>query len=181
MQRMATPTHCLQKLGHLQDRLCTCAPRIMWVTNHVPRSWFPLGQSCISPRHRDSAHESHHSHRIGLKHCLSTVHYQQSTQRTQLHENNLKLSQAMTDIATLQRELDTLRQSTGSPLIPPNSSSRRPFVRKWFNTNYCWSHGFHVADNHTSANCNKPREGHKKTATPADTMGGKFWQKSECA
>lgn len=40
------------------------------------------------------------------------------------------------------------------------------------NNNYCWTHGYRVTENHTSATCNKPAEGHKKEATRANTMGG---------
>jgi hypothetical protein len=40
------------------------------------------------------------------------------------------------------------------------------------NQNYCWTHGWIVADDHTSASCTRKRQGHKPTATRADTMGG---------
>jgi hypothetical protein len=40
------------------------------------------------------------------------------------------------------------------------------------NTNYCWTHGWVVANDHTSASCTRQRQGHKSTATRADTMGG---------
>ena len=45
---------------------------------------------------------------------------------------------------------------------------------------YCWTHG---ACAHTSAECNKPKEGHKKDATFADMKGGStnrcFWLNNE--
>ena len=40
------------------------------------------------------------------------------------------------------------------------------------NKNYCHTHGYVVADEHTSATCNGKADGHKDTATRADTMGG---------
>ena len=45
-------------------------------------------------------------------------------------------------------------------------------VRLFDNNNYCWSHGFHVEDDHTSATCNNPRAGHQRNATKANIMGG---------
>jgi hypothetical protein len=37
---------------------------------------------------------------------------------------------------------------------------------------YCWSHGYLVTRNHASANCNFPKDGHQKTATQINNMGG---------
>jgi hypothetical protein len=38
--------------------------------------------------------------------------------------------------------------------------------------NYCWTHGYKVANSHTSHICNYPKNGHKREATNADNMGG---------
>jgi hypothetical protein len=38
--------------------------------------------------------------------------------------------------------------------------------------NYCWTHGYKVANTHTSLICNFPKQGHKREATRADNMGG---------
>jgi hypothetical protein len=43
-----------------------------------------------------------------------------------------------------------------------------------FNTypnNYFWTHGYKVANTHTSLSCNFPKQGHKREATRADNMG----------
>jgi hypothetical protein len=37
--------------------------------------------------------------------------------------------------------------------------------------NYCWTHGYKVANTHTSLSCNFPKHGHKREATRADNMG----------
>jgi hypothetical protein len=37
---------------------------------------------------------------------------------------------------------------------------------------YCWTHGYKVKWAHTSAMCTNKKEGHKDTATCANTMGG---------
>ena len=43
---------------------------------------------------------------------------------------------------------------------------------KFNNTNYYWSHGYDIADKHTSRSCKKPANGHQKTATKDNNMGG---------
>jgi hypothetical protein len=37
--------------------------------------------------------------------------------------------------------------------------------------NYCWTHGYKVANTHTSLSCNFPKQGHKREATRTDNMG----------
>ena len=46
-----------------------------------------------------------------------------------------------------------------------------PF-RVYHNDNYCWSCGYHVADNHTSQTCPRKKPGHVSTATRSNTHGG---------
>jgi hypothetical protein len=38
--------------------------------------------------------------------------------------------------------------------------------------NYCWTHGYKVANSHTSLSCNFPKQGHNRDATRTDNMGG---------
>jgi hypothetical protein len=38
--------------------------------------------------------------------------------------------------------------------------------------NYCWTHGYKVANTHTSLSCNFPKQGHKREVTRTDNMGG---------
>jgi hypothetical protein len=38
--------------------------------------------------------------------------------------------------------------------------------------NHCWTHGYKVANTHTSLSCNFPKQGHKREATRTDNMGG---------
>jgi hypothetical protein len=38
--------------------------------------------------------------------------------------------------------------------------------------NYCWTHGYKVANSHTSLSYNYSKHGHKREATKADNMGG---------
>jgi hypothetical protein len=47
--------------------------------------------------------------------------------------------------------------------------------------NYCWTHGYKVANTHTSLTCNFPKQGHKKEATRTDNMGGIQANKELCS
>jgi hypothetical protein len=52
------------------------------------------------------------------------------------------------------------------------------YVRKSYKTkndNYCWSHGYQVGLNHTSANCTMKAPGHKDNAIKTNIMGGDTW------
>jgi hypothetical protein len=52
------------------------------------------------------------------------------------------------------------------------------YVRKSYKTNndnYCWSHGYQVVMNHTSANCTKKSPGRKDNAIKTNITGGDTW------
>jgi hypothetical protein len=52
------------------------------------------------------------------------------------------------------------------------------YVRKYYKTNndkYCWSHGYQVGLNHTSANFTNNSPGHKDNAIKTNIMGGDTW------
>lgn len=51
-----------------------------------------------------------------------------------------------------------------------NNYSRQP--ARFANTNYCWTHGYRIADSHTSATCHARADGHQAEATRQNTMGG---------
>ena len=40
------------------------------------------------------------------------------------------------------------------------------------NDNYCWTHGFRVAEDHTSKTCKNPKTGHQQDANKTNQMGG---------
>jgi hypothetical protein len=60
--------------------------------------------------------------------------------------------------------------------IRPAWQVQRP-VKTMDNDNFCWSHGYQVHNEHTSASCKNPKEGHKKEATKINPMGGLKWDK----
>jgi hypothetical protein len=79
-----------------------------------------------------------------------------------------KLSVALSDIATLKRELATLRSTTTN-----TTNERSPTCQPWTpNTSYCWTHGYKVARSHTNAACTHRQGGHQNCATRTNNMGG---------
>jgi hypothetical protein len=103
---------------------------------------------------------------------LSTTNSQLSTQ---LAAMSTQLNTALAEIAQLKT---TIQQPPRPNETPRPPTSRPPLVRKWFNTNYCWTHGYHVDDEHTSATCKFPKPGHQHDATRANTKNGKPWNKT---
>ena len=71
-----------------------------------------------------------------------------------------------TTITDLNNQLKTLREENESLRKRTNKRPRRD------NGNYCWTHGWLVGHQHTSATCKNPAAGHKHNATRANTMGG---------
>jgi hypothetical protein len=79
-------------------------------------------------------------------------------------ENSLLAKQLEHNYAEL-RELKALlhkerREKRGKRNFNPSPS------------NYCWTHGYKVGNNHMSLTCKFPKPGHKSEATRADNMGG---------
>lgn len=94
------------------------------------------------------------------------------------------LNKALAELSLLRTQLPHMQQAQ-SPVVPTtttNSTSTHPrnrpkrTVRRFNNTNYCWSCGWDVHDWHTSATCNpswrKPGHENHLNATREDTQGG---------
>jgi hypothetical protein len=67
-------------------------------------------------------------------------------------------------------------QGNTTPIVSPGKSNA--YVRKSYKTkndNYCWSHGYQVVLDHTSANCTKKAADHKYGANNDYIMGGDTW------
>ena len=79
-------------------------------------------------------------------------------------------------LSALTSQLETL-STNRTPLKPPTATAAklptRP-TRKYQNNNYCWSHGFDVHGEHTSATCRYQNPGHQLDATQNDTKNGKL-------
>jgi hypothetical protein len=67
------------------------------------------------------------------------------------------------------------------PAITGTGATAAPaavYVRKFCKTkndNYCWSHGYQVGLEHTSANCTKKTPGHKDATNKDNIRGGETW------
>jgi len=102
------------------------------------------------------------------------------TTLTQLIENNATLTANVgtltTSIAALTSAY-TLLANGHTPNTQPAAPTATPTVRRQPHPSldpdgYCWTHGYRVKRGHNSASCTNKKEGHKDTATRANTMGG---------
>jgi hypothetical protein len=82
-----------------------------------------------------------------------------------LTEANYRLAKQLEESAQALKEVKALLKKERGDRV-----SRRPVAPSV--DNYCWSHGYKLARNHTSMNCLYPRTGHKKEATKSNNMGG---------
>jgi hypothetical protein len=82
-----------------------------------------------------------------------------------LNEANARLAKQLEDNSNEIRELNALikkerNEKRGQRIFNPSPN------------NYCWTHGYKVANTHTSLSCNFPKQGHTREATRANNMGG---------
>jgi hypothetical protein len=79
-------------------------------------------------------------------------------------------AQAQHGSATVVRGNGRQRRSGNNEQV----SGSRPLY-KTKNDNYCWSHGYKVGFQHTSATCTERKAGHNPAATKSNIMGGNTW------
>ena len=103
---------------------------------------------------------------------LATTTASDRTLMSELQATNTELLRQM---ALQTNQISQLRSQLAAPTSTPvsntNSNQTRGKTRFNKNTNYCWTHGYDVADSHTSATCSHQKTGHKLTATKSDNMG----------
>jgi hypothetical protein len=66
------------------------------------------------------------------------------------------------ELQNMKTKIDALQNAPGKP-------SPRIYQK---NDSYCWTHGFKVSKNHTSATCKNTAPGHQKEATKDNMLGG---------
>jgi hypothetical protein len=81
-----------------------------------------------------------------------------------LTEANYRLAKQLEDNNSELQELNALlkkerTERRGKHTFNPSTS------------NYCWTHGYKVANTHTNLSCNFPKQGHNWEATRVDNMG----------
>jgi hypothetical protein len=82
-----------------------------------------------------------------------------------LTEANAQLVKQLEDNSNELRELKALIKKERFEKWGQRSFNPSP-------NSYFWTHGYKVANTHTSLSCNFPKQGHKREATRTDNMGG---------
>jgi hypothetical protein len=82
-----------------------------------------------------------------------------------LPEANARLVKQLEDNSNELQELKALINKERTEKRGQRSFNLSP-------NNYCRTHGYKVANTHTSLSCNFPKQGHKRKATRTDNMGG---------
>jgi hypothetical protein len=82
-----------------------------------------------------------------------------------LTEANSRLAKKLEESDQALKEVKALLKKERSDRV-----ACKPFAS--YLSNYCYTHGYKVARNHTSMNCMFPNTGHNKEATKSDNMGG---------
>ena len=97
-----------------------------------------------------------------------------------LQANQTSANDDTDDNGNRQRKNKRKRAPSDSPsmryIAPPFAKATGPTAdqtwMKYGNTNYCWTHGYNIAANHTSATCRRQAPGHQTAATRENIMGG---------
>ncbi len=101
----------------------------------------------------------------------------------QLMATNLALTSTIATLtATNKKLVDTAAKTPSRRSTTPTASSKNSrSTKNPFPGNFCWTHGHHCSEQHTSATCTHKAPGHKDGATCSNTMGGsekdKGWDK----
>jgi hypothetical protein len=82
-----------------------------------------------------------------------------------LTEDNARLAKQLEDNTSNIRYLKELLKKETTEIIGQRTLNPSP-------NNFCCTHGYKVANTHTSLSCNFPKQGHKREATRTDNMGG---------
>jgi hypothetical protein len=82
-----------------------------------------------------------------------------------LTEVNSRFTKQLEDGSQTLKEIKALLKKERN-----SRSSHKTFAPP--NNNYCWTHGYKIARNHTSENCLYQKTGHKREETKDDNLGG---------
>ena len=95
--------------------------------------------------------------------------------------NNAKLTEQVQSLtATIERLtienanlIKVITNIAGASATLPTSTQQQSARESNFDPNgYCWTHGYKVHKNHTSATCKRKAPGHQDAATRENPMGG---------
>jgi hypothetical protein len=102
---------------------------------------------------------------IGALANLATATAADSGVVATLTEANARLVKQPEDSSNELREIKALIKKEGFEKRGQNSFNPSP-------KNFFWTHGYKVANTHTSLSCNFPKQGHTRESTRTDSMGG---------
>jgi hypothetical protein len=168
---MERELHCGQDVGKLQGALCRSSPSAQADTGggSAENSGYHAANADVGQTEDQMAEAT-----IRALANLATATSTERSIVTTLTEANSRLakqleyrSNDMKDIKALLKKERAYRK--GKRTLNPSPD------------NYCWTHGYKVANSHTSLSCNYPKHGHKREATKADNMGGSQANRELCA
>ena len=100
---------------------------------------------------------------------------------TSLATLSAQMATVITSLATITTKLAAI--NSGTPSSAPAGNRGRNRGRNnnrptnYVENGYCWTHGYRVSGNHSSATCSNKSEGHKDAATRANIMNGSTMNK----
>ena len=111
----------------------------------------------------------------GYLNNLANAATQEKTTLAQLIENNTSLTSTVASLTAGLASLTTAYTLLANGPPPAASAAKnapRSASSKFEPCGYCWTHGYKLTKGHSSATCSNKADGHKDTATRANTMGG---------
>jgi uncharacterized phage-associated protein len=114
----------------------------------------------------------------GVANAVSAVHEKAAASEAKTLAAMGRMEAEMVAMRKTMTEMAARYNAPGQP--PPAAAPLEPAAARQPRTKrvpkddggYCWTHGYHVTTNHTSANCKWPKEGHCIAATRENNMGG---------
>ena len=134
------------------------------------KTFFHRAHKQLKRQQETSQAAGYHSANAATQEINSRMEVVEETMNNIAHTggNTVEILMAlMNDMKEMKLQMEKTTQASKAP----GKERREPKRRKDHN-NYCWTHGYLVAKEHTSEKCNNPAEGHKTAANRQNTMGG---------
>jgi hypothetical protein len=149
----------LEKLGH-NSKLSAHRQHKQMQGEYASTSSYHAANSTVGQTEYQMAEAT-----IGALANLSTATAADRGAVATLTEANARLAKQLEENSNEMRELKALLKKERTERRGQHSFNPSP-------KNYCRTHGYTVANSHTSLSCNFPKQGHKREATRADNMDG---------
>ena len=100
--------------------------------------------------------------------ALANLAHASTSDRKALETLSNTVSNLSQQVQAKDQEIEKLKEE----LKKSNKRTKNPKSERKDNGSYCHSHGYLVHEKHNSENCRFPKDGHIRTATRANNMGG---------